>query len=65
MGVELDYSDEDIIVENVHLGDSLMIMNCRICRNEGYERTPVEIEEGNDSEPALWRISNEEEESEF
>ena len=33
MGVELDYTDNDIIVENVHLGDSLMIMNCRICRN--------------------------------
>ena len=33
MGVELDYSDKDIIVENMHLGDSLMILNCRICRN--------------------------------
>ena len=33
MGVELEYSDDQIIVENVHLGDSLMIMNCRICRN--------------------------------
>ncbi len=54
MGVELDYKDEDIIVENVHLGDSLMIMNCRICRQEGYERTPVEIESGNDSESSLW-----------
>ena len=64
MGVELDYTDEDIIVENVHLGDSLMIMNCRICRNEGYERTPVEIDLGNDAEPSLWRISNSEEESE-
>ena len=64
MGVELDYSDDQIIVENVHLGDSLMIMNCRICRNEGYERTPVEIDLGNDAEPSLWRISNSEEESE-
>ena len=54
MGVELDYKDEDIIVENVHLGDSLMIMNCRICRQEGYERTPVEIESGNDSDNSLW-----------
>ncbi len=34
MGVELDYTDKDIVVENVHLGDSLMILNCRICRNE-------------------------------
>ena len=33
MGVELEYSDKDIIVENMHLGDSLMILNCRICRN--------------------------------
>jgi redox-sensing transcriptional repressor len=64
MGVELDYSDDEIIVENVHLGDSLMIMNCRICRNEGYERTPVEIEPGNDSEPSLWRIPDDEEDSE-
>ena len=63
MGVELDYSDDQIIVENVHLGDSLMIMNCRICRNEGYARTPVEIEPGNDSEPSLWRIPEEEEDS--
>ncbi len=38
MGVELDYTDEDIVVENVHLGDSLMILNCRICRNEGSEK---------------------------
>ena len=64
MGVELDYSDDEIIVENVHLGDSLMIMNCRICRNEGYERTPVEIEPGNDSEPSLWRIPEDDEDSE-
>ena len=64
MGVELDYSDDQIIVENVHLGDSLMIMNCRICRNEGYERTPVEIDLGNDAEPSLWRVSNGDEESE-
>ena len=64
MGVELDYSDDQIIVENVHLGDSLMIMNCRICRNEGYERNPVEIDLGNDAEPSLWRVSNGDEESE-
>ena len=54
MGVELDYSDDQIIVENVHLGDSLMIMNCRICRNAGYERTPVEIELGNDADTSVW-----------
>ena len=33
MGVELDYKEKDIVVENMHLGDSLMILNCRICRN--------------------------------
>ena len=33
MGVELDYTDDQIIVENIHLGDSLMILNCRVCRN--------------------------------
>ena len=39
MGVELDYTDDDIIVENVHLGDSLMIMNCRICRNMSDDKS--------------------------
>ena len=33
MGVELDYSRDDIVIENVHLGDSLMILNYEICRN--------------------------------
>ncbi len=32
MGVELNYSNDDIIVENVHLGDSLMILNYEISR---------------------------------
>ena len=32
MGVELDYSRDDIVIENVHLGDSLMILNYEICR---------------------------------
>jgi redox-sensing transcriptional repressor len=45
MGVELDYTDEDIVVENVHLGDSLMILNCRICRNDTSDK-------GEDSESA-------------
>ena len=39
MGVELPYSDKEIIVENIHLGDSLMILNCRICRNDASEKT--------------------------
>lgn len=32
MGVELDYPESDIVIENVHLGDSLMILNYEICR---------------------------------
>lgn len=39
MGVELPYSDKEIIVENIHLGDSLMILNCRICRNDASDKT--------------------------
>jgi hypothetical protein len=30
MGVELGYSPSEIVVENVHLGDSLMILNYKI-----------------------------------
>ena len=30
MGVELKYSPDEVIVENVHLGDSLMILNYKI-----------------------------------
>ena len=30
MGVELGYSPQEIVVENVHLGDSLMILNYKI-----------------------------------
>ena len=65
MGVELDYSDDQIIVENVHLGDSLMIMNCRICRQEGYRRSLVEIGQSADTEGAAWDENGGEEESEF
>ncbi len=39
MGVELPYTDDEIVVENIHLGDSLMILNCRICRNDSCERS--------------------------
>ena len=31
-GKELSFDSSDIIIENVHLGDSLMIMNYRLCR---------------------------------
>ena len=30
MGVELEYDRSDVIIENVHLGDSLMILNYKI-----------------------------------
>lgn len=30
MGVELGYTPQEIVVENVHLGDSLMILNYKI-----------------------------------
>ena len=46
MGVELPYSDDQIVVENIHLGDSLMILNCRICRNDSAE----DGEESSDTE---------------
>ncbi len=49
MGVELEYSDKDIIVENVHLGDSLMIMNCRICRNISGDGTGSDGDISDDS----------------
>ncbi|MBQ2806370.1 MAG: redox-sensing transcriptional repressor Rex, partial [Clostridia bacterium] len=38
MGVELDYSRDDIVIENVHLGDSLMILNYEICRKMQEKR---------------------------
>ena len=40
MGVELEYPGEDVIIENVHLGDSLMILNYKIATmlNEKAEK---------------------------
>ena len=40
MGVELEYPNEDVIIENVHLGDSLMILNYKIATmlNEKAEK---------------------------
>ena len=32
-GKELVFEDEDVIVENVHLGDSLMILNYQLCQD--------------------------------
>ena len=58
MGVELEYTDEDIVVENVHLGDSLMILNCRICRNAGGEKSAEDGDgEGEEQEPSYWSIT--------
>lgn len=34
MGVELKYNTRDIVVENVHLGDSLMILNYKIASRD-------------------------------
>ncbi len=34
MGVELDYPRDKVVVENVHLGDSLMILNYELCRTK-------------------------------
>ncbi len=45
MGVELEYTDDEIIVENVHLGDSLMILNCRICRNDTADKVSEDGDE--------------------
>ena len=40
MGVELEYPNDDVIIENVHLGDSLMILNYKIATmlNEKAEK---------------------------
>jgi redox-sensing transcriptional repressor len=47
MGVELPYSDDEIVVENIHLGDSLMILNCRICRNDTEDKDADEDSDQN------------------
>ncbi len=33
-GKELSVESDDVIIENVHLGDSLMILNYRLCRKQ-------------------------------
>lgn len=37
MGVELKYNSDEIVVENVHLGDSLMILNYKIARQQASD----------------------------
>ena len=44
--MELELEDRSVTVENIHLGDSLMILNCRICRNDSAE----DGEESSDTE---------------
>ena len=50
MGVELGYDPGDIVVENVHLGDSLMILNYQIASRSGgsypHSGDPAEEDEG-------------------
>ena len=48
MGVELGYSPSEIVVENVHLGDSLMILNYKIA-----SRYASEDDEFNSSEDSI------------
>jgi redox-sensing transcriptional repressor len=36
---ELSFDAEDVIVENVHLGDSLMILNYKLCHRTEIEQT--------------------------
>ena len=36
-GQELDIVDSDVVVENVHLGDSLMSLNYELCRLKGEQ----------------------------
>ncbi len=48
MGVELKYSRQEIVVENVHLGDSLMILNYKIASRDEELRGLGHTEEPND-----------------
>ena len=47
MGVELGYSPREIVVENVHLGDSLMILNYKIASR--YQNREDELSASEDS----------------
>ena len=57
MGVELGYTPQEIVVENVHLGDSLMILNYKIASR--YEnRTDEERAELVSSEDSISDLSD-------
>ncbi len=43
-GRELSFLPEHIVVENVHLGDSLMSLNYRICKQKSADATAAEQE---------------------
>ncbi len=44
-GRELSYESDTVVVENVHLGDSLMSLNYALCRKLGEEETKKKSEE--------------------
>ena len=57
MGVELGYTPQEIVVENVHLGDSLMILNYKIASR--YEnRSDSERDELAASEDSISDIND-------
>ncbi len=45
MGVELGYTPQEIVVENVHLGDSLMILNYKISSRFATEENAISSDE--------------------
>lgn len=45
MGVELEYDRNDVIIENVHLGDSLMILNYKLATMLNEKSGSIEDEE--------------------
>ena len=41
-GKELHYDDPEIVVEEIHLGDSLMSLNYRLCHKSAKKETELE-----------------------
>jgi redox-sensing transcriptional repressor len=50
MGVELKYTGSDVAIENVHLGDSLMILNYKIASREENMASAAEKNVGKETE---------------
>ena len=44
-GKELAFDDDSVVVENVHLGDSLMILNYQLCQNKLQNNNRLSREE--------------------